>query len=113
MELEEVQVCTVDRGKVTIKPRIDQYEEFFHGENPADIFGIISECVAFKQPAWFITVEFEAPRPVEVTLVNAGIISSSERLALAYREKAEEDIEIASELGWTRVNIIEREDKER
>ena len=111
--MEEIQVCKVDKGKVTIKPRFDQYEEIFKVENPADVFGVIQECVTFQQPAWYISVEYKTSSPVEVVLVNSGKISESERLAIAYREKAEEDIEIANELSWTRVNIIEHEDKKR
>jgi hypothetical protein len=113
LAIEEVQICSVDRGKVSLSPRLDEYDAYFKTENPADVFMIIDECLAHTQPAWYVTLDIADFKPVEVRIVSKGTVSFEESLVRAYREKADEDEEIANEFSWTRMKLFELDDQER
>ena len=72
----------------------------------------MKECLNYRQPAWYVRYVKENKEPLKVTVVDPGKESFKEKLARAYQEKAQEDIEIVEELNWIGVQLFERLDKE-
>lgn len=99
MEVEEIQICKINRGKVNF-PSLTEELELLKTENADDLLIVLNECVTKRQPAWYISIPPKRKSMVRVTMTNSGKKSFKEVLAQSYIQKREENLALMNEFKW-------------